>query len=164
MKNRLQGRSPICRIGLLALLAAFAAGCASRSGPGSAYVKNWEVPDFELFLTARPGGQVQLSGDTRGAWISPGLGVPHQRLEDQAGYDRLKSSIQSSSLWRQQASATPQSMGASTGPPRDILAIRTGKTGICLQGSSVPPAWKQQILELAAAHRQRTIRQDPHPQ
>jgi len=87
--------------------------------------------------------------------ISEDKGVPSIMIDDRKGtrlsraeYESLKRAILRSPLWRGNAKTPYQSMTFS-GPPRDILTITHEEYGLSLQGSDVPPRWKQRILNLA---------------
>ena len=72
------------------------------------------------------------------------------RIADTRGYLRLKNRILTSTQWKKRVSEflLPVSF---TGPPRDILTVENGGEGICLQGSDVPPEWREELIRLAGS-------------
>ncbi|MDB4323504.1 hypothetical protein N9949_02405 [Akkermansiaceae bacterium] len=91
---------------------------------------------------------VDISEDSGGAAIRVDWAREQYRIADTSRYLRLKKRMLSSSEWQKRV---PESelLGVFTGSPRDILTVRNGGEGVCLQGSDVPRGWRDELIQIA---------------
>ncbi len=140
------------RIG--SLVASFAAlvGCVATADKATDCCANYERPSFVIsFLPeSMPDKEpiVDISEDSSGAAIRVDWSREQYRISDTSRYLRLKKRMLSSSQWEKRVPES-QLLGVFTGAPRDILIVRNGDEGICLQGSVVPRGWRDELIRLA---------------
>ena len=99
---------------------------------------------------------VDIAEDPSGATIRVDWARERHRVADTSRSLRLKRQILTSSQWEERV---PESelLGVFTGPPRDILTLRSGGEGLCLQGSGVPHGWRDDLIQLARTGKGRKI-------
>jgi hypothetical protein len=91
---------------------------------------------------------VDISEYSGGAVIRVDWSQEQYRISDTSRYLRLKKRMLASSQWEKRV-PNSQLLGVFTGPPRDILTLRSGDEGICLQGSDLPRGWRDELIQLA---------------
>lgn len=121
-------------------------GCAARQkGECPAGCK---LPEFSLSFHPR-GDEPPLSLSESSGEVSLVLwmGAERKGLVEPKKYLALKDGILRSQIWQEEATEHYFS-GPFSGSPRDILVVRSGRRGICLQGEKVPKEWRRLILAL----------------
>ena len=134
----------LCTIGLFE-------GCSSNR-KAEECCGTYERPEFQLSLMPErmlaDEAIVEISEDSTGPSIRVNWSPPSSRIDDVAKYEQLKKAVLGSAVWRERASNSG-SLGFFSGPPRDILTVRSGELSVTLQDSDVPKEWKKSILGLA---------------
>lgn len=140
------------RIVLLVVFSVGFAGCSVTASKGTRCYSNYERPSFiisffpESIHDKEP--IVDISEYSSGAAIRVDWSQEQYRISDTNRYLRLKKQMLTSSQWEKRVPES-QLLGFFTGSPRDILTIRSGDEGICLQGSDVPCRWRNELIQLA---------------
>lgn len=144
----------IFHVGILIALVASHGGCASKQNKVTEPCAHFEIPSFTInFMptatsTMDVNAFVDISEDTRGATIRIGWSQDQYRISDSRRYYRLKKRILNSHEWHRRVPELQVQSGF-IGAPRDILIVRSGGEGICLQGSTVPRTWRDELFQLA---------------
>jgi hypothetical protein len=140
------------RIVLLAAFSAGLVGCSISSDKYSKCCANYERPSFMISFFPESIGDkepiVDISEDSSGASIRVDWSHEQYRVSDMSRYLQLKNRMLSSSQWRKRLPES-QLLGVFTGPPRDILTVRSGDEGVCLKGVDVPREWRDELLRMA---------------
>lgn len=144
------------RISLLIASVATCLGCASTADKTADCCANYEQPSFvvSFFPKSMPEKEpiVDISEDSSGATIRVDWEREQYRIADTSRYLRLKKRMLTSSQWQKRVPISDL-LGSFTGSPRDILTVRSGGEGICLQGSDVPNGWRDELIQLARTGR-----------
>ncbi len=142
------------RIGSLVASIAGLVGCAATANKATDCCANYERPSFVISFSpesmrgAEP--MVDISEDSCGTSIRVNWSQEQSRITDTSGYLGLKRRILTSTQWEKRVSESllPRFFA---GSPRDILTVRSGDKGICLQGSDVPQGWREDLIRLASS-------------
>jgi hypothetical protein len=142
------------RIGLLAVSISNLVGCTLTADKTTHCCANYERPDFVISFfpesLQRKEPIVDISEDSNGPVIRVNWSQEQYRITDTSGYHRLKKRILTSTQWEKRVSESILP-GVFTGSPRDILTVRSGDKGICLQGADVPRGWREELIRLASS-------------
>lgn len=140
------------RIASLVVFSAGLIGCSATAHKNAECCANYERPSFMIsfFPESMPDKEpiVDISEDSSGAAIRVDWAREQYRISDTSRYLRLKKRMLTSSQWEKRVPES-QLLGVFTGAPRDILIVRSGDEGICLQGSDVPRGWRDELIRLA---------------
>lgn len=140
------------RIVILAAFSAGLVGCSISSDKNIECCARYERPSFTISFFPESIGDkepiVDISEDFSGASIRVDWSQVQYRVSDTSRYLQLKNRILTSSQWKKRLPES-QLLGVFTGPPRDILTVRSGNEGICLQGADVPREWRDEMLRMA---------------
>jgi len=142
------------RIGSLVASIAGLVGCTLTADMTTDCCANYERPGFvisffpESLQDKEP--IVDISEDSNGAAIRVNWSQEQYRISDTSGFLRLKKRILTSTQWEKRVSESLLP-GFFSGSPRDILTVRSGDKGICLQGSDVPLGWRDELNRLASS-------------
>jgi hypothetical protein len=140
------------RIVILAAFSAGLVGCSISSDKNIECCARYERPSFTISFFPESIGDkepiVDISEDFSGASIRVDWSQEQYRVSDTSRYLQLKNRILTSSQWKKRLPES-QLLGVFTGPPRDILTVRSGNEGICLQGADVPREWRDEMLQMA---------------
>ena len=133
------------------LTAVLFVGCASKRKSGHC-CEDYKPPEFQLSLLLGSVEEgtftIELFEDPKEVSLRVDRTEPKYSVSNLSKYRSLKDAILSSSTWENGASQEP-GLAVFTGPPRDIMIIRSEKFNITLQGPDVPKGWKDGVLELA---------------
>lgn len=150
----------VLRIASLTVFSASLVGCSTTAKKNAKCCANYERPGFmisffpESIQDKEP--IVDISECSGGAAIRVDWSQEQYRISDTSRYLRLKKRMLTSSQWEKRVPDS-QLLGVFTGPPRDILTVRSGDEGICLQGSDVPRGWRNELIQIARTGKETTI-------
>jgi hypothetical protein len=142
----------VLRIASLVVFCAGLLGCSATADKDAECCANYESPSFVISFSPKSMQEkepiVDISEDSSGAAIRVDWSPQQYRISDTSRYLRLKKRMLTSSQWEKRVPES-QLLGFFTGPPRDIITVRSGDKGICLQGSDVPRGWRDELIRLA---------------
>lgn len=140
------------RVGLLIASAVASLCCASTADKTADCCANYERPSFVISFFPESIDEkepiVDISEDPSGVAIRVDWAREQYRIADTRRYLQLKKRMLASNQWAKRAPET-ELLGFFTGSPRDILTVRSGDEGVCLQGSDVPRKWRDELIQLA---------------
>lgn len=140
------------RTALVTVSIASLVGCSTTTKKNAECCANYERPSFIIYFFPESRWDkepiVDISEYSSGAAIRVDWSQEQYRISDASRYLRLKKLMLTSSQWEKRVPDS-QLLGIFTGPPRDILTIRSRHEGICLQGSDVPRRWRDELIQLA---------------